>query len=209
MSHPSAAYGLYPFPGDVSGDEGGYGGMYAPYIDLSLDLEAVGDAYSQGEVPVWAHDSYREGGYREVGLAPYSDRVPASGYLSDPSFGDGAGYPWYPVERPDTPQVRDLGYSDGVGLQGALPSAPAPGYRFRGDEPGGFRGQGEAPWRYGYRFRPLTEQERQRMDIGTWWRPRSPGPVRERFRRGDPLPAEEAYGYRPDSWFSRYYGVQP
>jgi len=209
MPHPSDDYALYPFPGDISGDQGGYGGMYIPYTDPSLELEAVGDAYSQGEVPVWAHDSYREGGYREPESTPYSERAPIGGYGTDPSFGNAGGYPWYRVEQPDAPRVRDLGYSDPVGLQGPLQSAPAPGYRFRGDTSDGFRGQADAPWRSGYRFRPLSEQERQRMDLGTGWRPRSPGPVRERLRRDDPPPAEEAYGYRPDGWFSRYYGVQP
>jgi hypothetical protein len=83
-----------------------------------------------------------------------------------------------------------------------------PRYRFR--QPDAIPGGAEAAevWHRGFRFRPLTEQERERATGAPGWRPPAPG-----YRRDAPAsPArsaphpEEAFGYQPDSWFQRYYG---
>ena len=44
------------------------------------------------------------------------------------------------------------------------------------------------------------------MNAETGWHPRVAVPVGERSRGADSLPVKEAYGYRPESWFRRYFG---
>jgi hypothetical protein len=86
------------------------------------------------------------------------------------------------------------------------------GYRFRGDAPVNTRRGGEVSWHGGYRFRPLTEQERQRQRQGsdTTWRP-SRRPGGENTSPGVPAgaPVREVYGYEPDRWFQHHYGERP
>lgn len=93
-------------------------------------------------------------------------------------------------------------------LSEKLPSDGRRGYRFRGDDRGLGATRGDVSWGGGYRFRPLTDQERARM--GGVWRPSdsaSSGPERSRGSNG--VPVEETYGYRPDGWFQRYYRGGP
>lgn len=83
---------------------------------------------------------------------------------------------------------------------------PTPGYRFRGDDLAEARSAKGRVRHAGFEFRPLTDQEQQRMGVDMGWR-------RDReavMGQPDPIdwpPAEEAYGYHPDSWFHRYYGI--
>ena len=91
-------------------------------------------------------------------------------------------------------------YSDGSGQR----------YRFRGDDRLGTPVWGEESRHGGYRFRPLTEQERERQFSGSPWRPPKPARREPLDRRESPgIPKEEAYGYHPDGWFQRYYGERP
>jgi len=84
-----------------------------------------------------------------------------------------------------------------------------PGYRFRGDPPAGLGHWQSAPDPMGYRFRPLTEQERGRQDLGPHPRPRYPqGTAPEGTGgvpfRGEPLlQPEAAFGFEPNPWRAR------
>jgi hypothetical protein len=100
-------------------------------------------------------------------------------------------------------QRRPVGY-------GSYSNGFEPRYRFRDDKRLDNLPWSETSWHRGYRFRPLTEQERERRRSDAAWR--RPAPV----RAGDPypnvprdVPVDEAYGYQPDSWFQRYYGDRP
>lgn len=111
----------------------------------------------------------------------------------------------YEQFRPD-PGVEDSpwwGRNDaGMPDSGAVLQDDVGRYRFRGDEHVG------ADPRYGgYRFRPLTEQERARMDEQPGWRPtgRAYAPPSSPYSRPS-IPEREAYGYEPDGWFGRYFG---
>ena len=83
------------------------------------------------------------------------------------------------------------------------------GYRFRGDGRAAFAGWGAMPRQPGYRFRPLTEQERLRMGSGAGWRPYAPEQTGVRPYAVDSPPSDEAYGFWPDGWLRRYQDGRP
>lgn len=95
----------------------------------------------------------------------------------------------------------------------AVPGAPnygygpqqgVPGYRFRGDGPLGAGGWPSSPYAQGYRFRPLTEQERERLGqvpgSGSTY---GPGVADPPFRRRSLTESEAAYGFEPSPWRAR------
>ncbi len=144
----------------------------------------------------------------------WEPREPA-GYRELPPRGDYPGYgmPWdeeaavfphYRREEDIGAPSRPSGYqAPAVRFQGG---APPSAYRFRGDEQLGPAG---VPWRGGYHFRPLSEQERERGGYAGGWRSVAPGPVSVEDRPPRGVPAEETFGYEPESWFRRYYGDRP
>lgn len=149
-------------------------------------------------------DPFRTGPHQAPWTEPYGDQVPGGGYGGySPPYGQ-APYLVDQVRRQDAAAAWGDRYPDESGMRWGPPSAVAHGYHFRGDDPAGFGGWGAAPHRNGYRFRPLTEQERQRAGSGTEWRPREPASARERPRRADPLPVRDAHGYWSENWFNRY-----
>jgi hypothetical protein len=95
------------------------------------------------------------------------------------------------------------------GVAGPTPYGPdgTAEYRFRnGDR---FRSDpgGAATWHRGYRFRPLTEQERGRGIARPGWRPLQADPQPPAQGPPPSLPElQDAYGYREDGWFGRYFG---
>lgn len=192
---PSWAYGDPPIPaafgagyGDYSGDEpnawgqGGYAGL-------------------QREVP--------PGAYRGLG------REPAS-----PAGRPWPGAPGYPGDEPDSVfPPRDLveGLERGLGPTRPVPGSAYmdppletyPGYRFRGDPPTHSGHWQSEPYDTGYRFRPLTEQERGRLNPGPDHRRRYPQGTAPQGTdgapfRGEPLlQPEAAYGFEPNPWRAR------
>lgn len=207
-------YGGNPYLSDIYLDRSAYGAGYGPYGDHSLDLGVAADVYLPREIPEWTYGRYRSGPYQAPRQEPYSEQPPSIDYLPYRSPGERVGSPRESVVQPGTPQLRPFGYTRahdrsarGVS-SGSYAPGPANGFGFRDNGLGGPEGWGAPPWRQGYRFRPLTEQERKRMDNRTGWRPRVANPGWERFRGADPMPAEEAFGYQPDSWFQRYYELQ-
>ena len=133
-------------------------------------------------------------GYRE--LPPRGD-YPEYGA----SWDEGpAVFPHYRREGDIGARPRLEGYqTPAVGFQGSAP-VPPPAYRFRGEEQLGPAG---VPWRGGYHFRPLSEQELERSGYAGGWRSVAPGPVSVEERPPPGLPADEAFGYEPESWFRR------
>jgi hypothetical protein len=139
----------------------------------------------------------------------YADPFPGRGdghYLS--SY-DRAPYREDRLRQQDASAVWDERYPDQLDMRWEPRPAVTDGYRFRGDDPAGLGRWGAAPYRNGYQFRPLTEQEHQRMSSAARWQARKPSPSGVRPRRPDPPPAREAYGYQSDGWFNRYYGERP
>jgi hypothetical protein len=139
---------------------------------------------------------------------PYVRQFSDPGYPSYPPPFEESPYPPHRVRRPGSAAVWGDGYRERSVMPGELPPAARQGYRFRGDAPG-FGGWGAASWQDGYRFRPLTEQERQQRDDMTGWLPRGLERGGDRPRRPGSFPADEAYGYQSDTWFRRYYGERP
>jgi hypothetical protein len=145
------------------------------------------------------------GGLESQGPAGYRGRPPRGDY---PEYGmpwdEGpAVFPHYRLEGEDIgARPRPSGHRPpAVGYQ-----QHAPAYRFRGEEELGPAG---VPWRGGYHFRPLSEQELERGGFAGGWRSVAPGPVGVVERPPPGLPANEAFGYEPESWFRRYYGDRP
>ena len=207
-------YGGDPYLGNDYLDRSAYGAGYGHYGDHSFEYGVAADVYLPREVPEWAYDGYRKDPYQAVKQEPYPGQPSGSGYLPYRSLGNRVRLPWQSAVQSDIPEPRPFGYMRAYSHsgRGILPGAHAPGsangFGFRDDGPGGFEGWGAPPWRQGYRFRPLTEQERKRMDNRVGWRPRVANPGWEQFRGADPMPAEGAFGYKPDSWFQRYYDLQ-
>ncbi len=167
------------------------------------------------EVPYGRPDGYgRSSGYFDDRIGGGLESQGPVGYRDLPPRGD---YPEYGMPWDEGPAVfphsrragediaahpRPSGYRPpAVGYQ-----ERAPAYRFRGEEQLGPVG---VPWRGGYHFRPLTEQELERGGYAGGWRSAAPGPASVEERPPLGLPADEAFGYEPESWFRRYYGDRP
>lgn len=174
-------YGTHPFPGAVYPDQAAVYGIR--YGDPIPDFQVAEPAYSQREAPERAFGGYRKDPCRASGPeAPYRGQPAGGGYWSASPPDEGAGRPREGIRQWGVPDARSHGYSDRVPVYGELPFAAVEGYRFRGDASPEFGGRGGTPGRYRYRFRPLTEQERRRMDTETGWRPQVPAPLEERPR---------------------------
>jgi hypothetical protein len=206
---PGSASSVYD--GRLYSYQATYGAEYEPYRDHYLNSEPAEGAYPAGgggvPVPGWNSEGYGTSPYRAPQLHPYSERIPDTRYLSDPPFYGDEGY-----HRADVTQSRwasewDQAYPDPRASARDSATSASGGYGFRGE---GLRGGGDwnaASWRDGYRFRPLTDLERHRMDTATGWRPGSTYPFVEGLRQVDMSPPVETYGYQPDGgWLDRYYG---
>lgn len=203
LSDRSVENGPYSFSGDIYQNPPVYRTAYSGYGRFE-NFGAAGSAYLPGEVAEWSHDSYREDTYRMPGRDPYSGGYPGGEYLSYSASDEEPAYGWDPIAQRGVPDSFGYGYSGQDLPPGeAVPRADRR-YRFRGDGPAGVDGGGAVPWRPGYRFRPLTGQERRRTDTRVGWRPRVQEPVGEQFYRGDPPPPRDAYGYQPDGWLRSY-----
>lgn len=176
-------------------------GFYDAYAPPAVGGPGLYDAYAPP--PIGGPGLY-DAFAREPEPLPERYAPPAAGWPGQPPSPlpypdrDGAG-PLYPGYAPG-PLPRDLS-----------PFGPAE-YRFRGDERFG-DGRGAEPHPGGWRFRPLTEQERDRARPGDPWRPvrrEARGEMRGGRHAGErPQPLPEAFGYEPDNWFRRYYGERP
>ncbi|MCG6860441.1 MAG: hypothetical protein LJE70_04050 [Chromatiaceae bacterium] len=203
-------YGRSGYPGDFYPSREAYGVPYGPYGDRPLEFRAADGSYVPSEAGKWAHDGYRWDVYRPPGSDAYLGHFSDDGYPSYPLPDDVEGYRREPVmhsdrlDFPPDPYPAPYGYSDHSAFPGERATAAPGGYGVRGDRRVGYAGWGTPPWQQGYRFRPLTEQERGRMDTGTGWRPKVLDPVAQRLRGSGPVPAEDTFGYQPDSWTQRY-----
>lgn len=203
LSGQSYGPGAYASQIDAYSDPPRY---WTPYADPPSGFGGGESEYLPGDLPEWVPDPY--------GSAPYPG--------ADPTFGvepiPGGRYGAYPSPHGQAPSRMDQGWKPDIGsvpgdaypqqfrMRGGLPPAAAPAYRFRGDRPTGFRAWGAPPQGYGYQYRPLTEQERQRRGDETRWRPWEQARSPDAPPHPDPLPAREAYGYESENWFNRYFG---
>lgn len=179
---------------------------YADYGDWSTGLGGADGLHAPRKAPRGDSDPYRTDAHQAPQAGPYVDPVLDGGYAGYPMPYDQAPYGGDRVGPHDAAAAWGYRDPDQSAVRRRFSPTEANGYRFRGDDPAGFGRWGAAPYRKGYRFRPLTEQERRRLGSGTRWRPREPEHAGERPRRPDPLPDREAYGYRSENWFNRYYG---
>jgi hypothetical protein len=193
-----------------------------------LPLPAPGEYSGSGEVADWPPPSGRN--YVSGNPAPYGGDLgagsgePSFDYALPPPDAWGAGPasgrpPAYPGGRSAAPgRGAAAGYMappppavslpDG-GTRGPWTRSDTQGFRFRGDKgspDGAWQDSAEAP---GYRFRPLTPTELDRSSEIDGWRPMSgeeqrPAPAREAGSTG-----QDAFGYRSDTWFRKYYGDRP
>jgi len=215
LSGWNSGYGADSYSGDVYTDRRDFGVAYAPDGDPYAHLGTSGRDYIQGELPDRIPNSLHEDPYSRTPVTHpyydnrYSERLGGSGYQSYQPPDEGRGEAWYRVQQLEPPERSRYGYGAPDRSLDVLAPATGSGYRFRGDVPTYSRGWDAPPWQPSYRFRPLTEQERLRMDAEIGWRPRALNPLAEQAPRGDFLSTEEAYGYYPDNWFRRYTGTPP
>jgi hypothetical protein len=217
----------YPAPAEDAYGAGASTGFVDSYGTRYLPLDSMApsatggdwwvDPYT-GERPLGAAvDAYAParisgpGLYEAFAREPQPFRQPPA----PPAAGwPGQGEPWErSLEAYSYPQTKGPKYPgqvQGPPRRDLSPFEPAE-YRFRGDDR--FGDSWGAPYREGWRFRPLTEQERDRARPNDPWRPVRPAtrgeiPSVGRFGEG-PAGAQEAFGYEPDNWFHRYYGERP
>jgi hypothetical protein len=140
------------------------------------------------------------------------DRGFSSPYPTDaysPGRSDAPGYP----EDPGYGFRTDRAASDPWSGPRHVPEAGAgdfsvggyPGYRFRGDPEPVRSPWSSQPGGGGYRFRPLTEPERNRRERGSVWRPAEPGTapwLEEPGGGGSDRDTARgpAYGFEPNPW---------
>jgi len=160
-----------------------------------------------GGVPGWDSEGYGENPYRAPQQPPYAEQLPDTRYLADSPFVGDARYHRADVTQSHWASEWDQGYPDLRASTNDPAASARGGYDFRG--PHEVRDWNASSWRDSYRFRPLTDLERRRIDTATGWRPRprSPYPFVEGIRQVDVSPPVETYGYQSDGgWLDRYYG---
>lgn len=177
------------------------------YQAQTSDFLSREQAYPLGFVQKWVRDPARWEPGPQPWSEPYPDQLSGGGRPTYPAREQVIPYrqdPW--GRRPGVPEAPRAGPPDQLGMRGDMPPSAIRGYRFRGDSPAGSTGRGAESRRYGYQFRPLTDQERERLDAKTGWRPREPDRLGVQPRPNDPLRTKEAFGYQSNNWFKRYYG---
>lgn len=144
-----------------------------------------------------------------------ADRRGAEPYQSAPgAWREPAAQPYSPSYRDPigggARDYREAGPYSGAGRPAwELPPQGRSQYRFRGDEALGGPAWAFGPERDGYRFRPLTDLERDRIrGESQWWSGAAIDP-RGRSQPRDPRVGDGAFGYEPDNWFGRHYGDRP
>lgn len=200
---------------DSLGLPSGLGGVYSPYDEGHDGASAFADAYSgygYGEPPGRTLGSDGQG--RNEGRLWVPAPAPPLGRESPDAYQAGS-FPTY-ESRYQAPGLYEQfrprpgpGDSPWLGRQeaGSLLRDDVGRYRFRGDEQFGADPRIGDLRHGGYRFRPLTEQERGRTAERPGWRPteRTNAPPKPALSRRS-IPEREAYGYQPDGWFERYFG---
>lgn len=204
----SSAPDTYEYPSSPYWDRSNRGLSYAPHGDGSFGFGRGDGMREPTDMPERYLDVPGTEQRRTPWADAYADPFPGRGDERHPSY-DRVPYREDRLRQQDASAVWDERYSGQLDMRWERPPAVTDGYRFRGDDPAGFGRWGAAPYRNGYQFRPLTEQEQQRMRSAARWQTRKPSPSGERPRRPNPPPAREAYGYRSDGWFNRYYGERP
>ena len=179
--------GIYPAHEYPQGD----GGANGPYLG------------SRGDEPsfdyAWPNPDAGWGPNGAFALPPGNASNPRRDDSSFGSFPDARSpAPAFPIDGPHQ-----------VGHPGPWAGQGGEGFRFRGDKEVSEGRWRESPSAPGFRFRPLSPEERERSAGSDGWRP---------IRREDRGPAghgeveprgAEAFGYQSDSWFRRYYGERP
>lgn len=191
--------------GPLDGPSWGYGDLSAPATNLGF----YGD--QSGPAPhVW-------GPVGSPGATPYLSAGAAAGLADSPpiwqgGWGKGSGPPMDQNGPPRDTGVPFWGVGPGpegyrtplVGGYGAGVRDLYPGYRFRGDPPAVGGPWQSGSYESGYRFRPLTDQERMRIGEGPGLRPAYPPGFMGSNRHSDPLPRPEtSYGFEPSPRWTR------
>jgi hypothetical protein len=197
------------YGGRLYSDQATYWAEYAPYRNHSLDSDPAEGVYLSGGggVPGWDSEGYGENPYRAPQQPPYAEQLPDTRYLADSPFVGDARYHRADVTQSHWASEWDQGYPDLWASTNDPAASARGGYDFR--SPHEVRDWNASSWRDSYRFRPLTDLERRRIDTATGWRPRprSPYPFVEGIRQVDVSPPVETYGYQSDGgWLDRYYG---
>jgi hypothetical protein len=208
------SYGWGVGRGSVSGGYAGqrqnptweYGGGAPPPSEaVSSDQYSQyrGVPWDQGVIP-GPRPQVPPGGYLESG--PVSSAPTMSGWRTQMDYRSGyGGYVFRPLGQPDSmepgggPMWSGPGSVDGVRIPEVYP-----GFRFRGDA-GDPSGQwSSVPYAMGFRFRPLTDQERDRFDPGTdFGRGYPRGPEAPSMRGEAPIEGGMTYGFEPNPWRGR------
>jgi len=209
LSRENIGCWTYPSRSHLYLSQAAFESAYPPYNDQSLRFDTGTNSRRTSRDRDWIGDSSVAGLYSTSGTNPFWGPVLGAGYLSYPPADTGViGRGWGAGRQADVSNSRSYGYSDHGGFPGAFQHRETSADYFRGYESADFDARDTPPWRYSYQFRPLTDQQRRRMDQGDGWRPRIPNPIRERPHQTDLLLPNEAYGYQTDRWVYRYYGME-
>ena len=203
----SSDYGSSDYGSSNYGSSNYGQGQRSDWYSSDWYSDQVGGRWRGGE-DSWAAP---ESSPRQGLESDYSDSDPGYGWREYARPGDHAPANEEPrYERPqyDAPRYRDDRYDNAHRDQWAAP-AERPRYRFR-DDPS-LKNRGLASGTSGYRFRPLTDKERERhrdsADVTQF--PRS----RRDQGRDSGSRSGEAFGYEPDatpgSFYDRYYRSGP
>jgi len=178
---------------------------YTAYGDRPSELGGRNGVGEPGFEPEWNRAPFGVAPNRVPWSEPRVDRFPGGAYGGNPSPYNQAPYrgeDW--VRWQDAAAAWEAPNPDSFTIHGEQSPVSAQGYRFRGDNPVGFGGWEAGPHGKGYRFRPLTEQERRRVGSGAAWPGAGPVPGGDWSRRPDLPPFREAQGYWSENWFNRY-----
>jgi len=203
LSREDVGYWASPIPSGSYLDRAGFGSAYTPYGGKSLDFDGGGNSRPRSRDPGRIGDSSSADVYATSVAGPSWARILGAGHLSYPPPDEGVDHRWGAAAQTDMPDYRSHDYSGQGNYPEALPHWGTNADRFRVFESADFDARISPLWRYGYRFRPLTDQERQRMYQGDGWRPRIPNPIWERPHQTNSLLPNDAYGYQTDSWVYR------
>lgn len=183
-----------------------YGGWAPPPREADFD-----DQYRQYRGVTWDHGVISNPG-SPVPPGAYREPVPVSSVPAGPGWrtqmdyrSPYGGYVFRPLDQAEGAEAgRAPMWSPAGPVDGGLSPEVYPGFRFRGDANGPSGQWSSLPYAMGYRFRPLTDQERDGAGTGSEFG--------QGYLRGSEVPSMRGemppdggvtYGFEPNPWRGR------
>lgn len=183
-----------------------YSGWMPPAREADFD-----DRYRQYRGATWDHGMVSDP-RSPVPPGAYMEPVPVSSVPAGPDWRTkmdyGSPYGGYVFRPLDQAEGMEAGRGPMWSSAGSVDGGPSPevypGFRFRGDAVGPWGHWSSSPYAMGYRFRPLTDQERDRSGTGGDFGQGYPGGPEVRSMRGEgPPEGGVTYGFEPNPWRGR------